>query len=344
MGRDFASSVLAVVRDRAGRRRWRWAVIALVGVFLCACSVKTQEQKDMEAALARLPGVQQVSTEIEANFSTVVVLTGDASAQQVKAVIEAFREQITAATNLPRRRVDIELRWPERDSSFKAGRDGLATAPEHAAQWYSLSRAFPRDEVVWTYQWAEFCCDAFGPGDLVQKGYTGVGDISVKPEAEDFRAVSATYRRMMGEFPEFADAEWEIGAWGWQGGLLRVDNRYPSETELSVWHRLNQDQSVPHSVQMTTRTEGRHYPQRPSIVMRLRSQNFDEVKRLTEQHIPIAAELGAPDVDYFATTDGSRSYDPDHELRITIGGCQYTDRPPSPAEQPFVDRYGKCPR
>ncbi|MGX1775998.1 hypothetical protein ACWIGW_28075 [Nocardia brasiliensis] len=339
--------MLAGLRDRARRRRWQLAAMALVGVLLCACNVETQEQKDMVAALARLPGVQQVSTEIEANFSTVVVLTGDASAQQAKVVIEAFREQITATTKLPRRRVDIELRWPDGNSSFKAGRDGLATAPEHAAQWYSLSRAFPRDEVVWTYQWAEFCCDAFGPGDLVQKGYTGLGDISVQPEADDFRAVSETYRRVKAEFPDFADVEWEVGAWGRPGGLLRVDNRYPSETELSVWDRLNQGQSVPHSVHMTTMTEGRPYPMRPSIVARLRSGDFADVQRLSEQHIPIAAELGAPDVDYFATTDrldGPGSYDPDHGLRVTIGGCQYTDHPPSPAEQPFVDRHGKCPR
>ncbi|WP_280465209.1 hypothetical protein [Nocardia brasiliensis] len=339
--------MVAVVRDRARRRRWQWAVMALVGVFLCACSVETQEQKDMVAALAGLPGVQQVSTEIEENFSTVVVLTGDASAQQATAVIEAFGAQIAATAKLPRRRVDIELRWHEGSSSFKAGRNGLATAPERAAQWHSLSRAFPRDEVVWTYQWAEFCCDAFGPGDLVQKGYTGLGDISVRPEAEDFRAVSETYRRVMAEFPDFADVAWEVGAWGRAGGLLRVDSRYPSERELSVWERLNQDQSVPHSVHMTTVTEGRLYPMRPSVVVRLRSEDFADVKRLTEQHIPIATELGAPDVDYFATTDrldGSGSYDPDHGLRVTIGGCQYTDRPPSPAEQPFVDRYGKCTR
>ncbi|CAM4448200.1 cation transporter [Nocardia ninae] len=324
--------------------RFRWAVIALVGIVVCSCSRGTEESRGIEAALDRMPGVHQVSTDFDTNFSTVVVLAGDASAEQTKAVIEVFRDRIAAASGLQRRRIDIEIRWGEQPSSFKAGRDGLAAAPDRAVQWHTLSHAFPEDEVAWTYKWDSYCCDDFGPGDLIAKGHNGIGHISLKPlDANDFRAVSETYRRLIREFPELAGAEWEVGAWGRKSGFLRMDNRYPSELEFSVWQRLNEDQTLPHSVHMVTRSEPRSYPTRPHVSEQLQSSNFDDAKLLAEKHLPIVAELGPAAVDYLATSrDSLASSDPDRSLRITIGDCQYRDRPPSPAEQPLVERYGKC--
>ncbi|WP_135236497.1 hypothetical protein [Nocardia sp. CS682] len=81
----------AARRYRAGRRgrlRFRWAVIAPVGIVACACSRGTEEARGIEAALDGMPGVHRVSTDFDSNFSTVVMLTGDASAEQSKAVIE----------------------------------------------------------------------------------------------------------------------------------------------------------------------------------------------------------------------------------------------------------------
>ncbi|MFC9432261.1 hypothetical protein [Nocardia sp. NPDC057030] len=274
----------------------------------------------------------------------MVVLTENASAEETKAVVEAFRDKIAAAPGLQqRRRIDIEIRWGELSSSFKSGKDGLATASERAVQWHTLSHAFPEDEVAWIYKWTSYCCDGFGPGDLVIKGYEGIGDISLKPLNEnDFRAVSQAYTRLMREFPELAGADWEIGAWGRGSGFLRMDNRYPTELEFSVWQRLNEDQAPPHSVHMVARPEERSYPTKPYVGELLRSSTFDDAKLLAEKHIPIVAELGPPAVDYLATTDRFGGDEPDQGLRIIIGDCQSRDRPPSQAEQLLVDRYGKC--
>ncbi|MFI9407356.1 hypothetical protein [Nocardia sp. NPDC052316] len=343
VNRKFDCAAMLYRAERWGRSWFKWTMIALVGVLVCSCTRGTEESRDIEATLDRMPGVHRVSTDFDRNFSTVVVLSADASAEQAKAVIEVFRDKIAAAERLQRRRIDIEIRWGERQSSFKTGRDGLATAPDRAVQWHALSHAFPEDEVAWTYKWTSYCCDGFGPGDLVKDGYLGVGEISLKPlNADDFRLVSDTYRRLMREFPELAGAQWEIGAWGRRSGFLRVD-RYPTEVEFSVWQRLNEDQTPPHRVHMEIRPEESPYSLRIHVSEWLQSSKFDDAKLLAEKHLPIVAELSPPAIRYLASgREGLGSDDPDRGLRIIVGGCQYTDRPPSAAEQPLVDRYGKC--
>ncbi|GAA5105636.1 hypothetical protein [Nocardia iowensis] len=260
--------VAAVMLHREGRRGrpgFEWAVIALVGVFVSSCSggalltvnpwdgrpALTREARDIEAALARMPGVHEISTEIGGMFSAVVVLSEEASAAQTKAVIVAFRDRIKAAPDFDQWETEIEVHRAESTSTFRAGKAGFVEAPDRAGLWFALTDAFPEDEVKWTFHtWAYY---DYGSTDQFKRMDVGVGDISLKlVHANDFNAVTETYRRLMREFPDLSEARWKIGPATPESGSLSAANRYPTELEFSVWHRLNEDQSLPHNVLMAS--------------------------------------------------------------------------------------------
>ncbi|WP_194837355.1 hypothetical protein [Nocardia sp. XZ_19_369] len=297
--------------------------------------------------LGRLPGVQQVSTEVDGMFSAVVVLSEEASNEQAKAVVGAFRDRTRAASDFDRWEAEIEVRRGAANSSFKAGKAGFGEAPERAGLWFALSEAFPEDEVKWTYHtWSHY---SYGSSDQFKRMDVGVGEISLKlVHANDFNAVTETYRRLMREFLELAGARWEIGPSAAGSGALSVANRYPSDLEFSVWHRLNEDQTVPHTVRMATTADLTTYSKRPRVTEQLRSQDLDDVKLLAEKHLPIVAELGSPDVDYLVTTDprdylsleGSTSSCIDRSLTMTV--TNRANHPPGPAERPFTVGYQPC--
>ncbi|MEV6562972.1 hypothetical protein AB0M22_45145 [Nocardia sp. NPDC051756] len=361
--------VAAAMMYRAGHRGrtgLKWAVIALAGVLVSSCSgwkfmtatvfdgrpALTREARDIETALGRMPGVRQVSTEVGQLFSAVVVLSEEASAAQTRAVIEAFRDRTRAAPDFERWETEIEVRRPDSNSSFRAGESGFPTAPERAGLWFGLTDAFPQDEVGWTYHtWAYY---SYGGSDQFKRMDIGVGDISLKLlHANDFNAVSETYRRLMREFPDLAGARWTIGSSAPGSGSLKVVNRYPTELEFSVWHRLNEDQTLPHNVLMASAAVSPANPKQPQVTEQLRSQDLGEAKLLAEKHFPIVAELGTPDVDYLVTSDprvylrSEGEYGPycslERSLPMTVRSRTYfANQPLDPAEQPFTVRYWGC--
>lgn len=308
----------------------------------------TREARDIDAALDRMPGVHEASTEIGQTFSAVVVLTEAVSAAQATAVIEAFRDQVRAAPDFDRWEVDIEVRRAQSKSSFTVGKDGFAAAPDRAGRWFALTEAFPQDEVTWTYHtWAYY---SYGSSDQFKRMDVGVGDISLNLlHANDFDTVSETYRRLMREFPDLSEARWKVGSPAPGSGSLSVANRYPTELEFSVWHRLNEDQTLPHNVLMAAAVST--YPRRPQVTEQLQSQDLDDAKLLAEKHMPIVAELGSPDVDYLVTTDpsdylgreGGRLTCTGRGLPITVSNRAYpANHPHNPAAQPFSYRFGVC--
>ncbi|WP_378740989.1 hypothetical protein [Nocardia brasiliensis] len=334
---------------RRGRPGFEWAVIALVGVFVSSCSgwklmtvdpwdgrpALTREARDIEAALARMPGVHEISTEIGGMFSAVVVLSEQASAAQTKAVIEAFRDR-TAAPDFDQWETEIEVRRAEARNSFRAGKAGFVEAPDRAGLWFALTDAFPEDGVKWTYHtWAYY---DYGSTDQFKRMDVGVGDISLKlVHANDFNTVTETYRRLMREFPDLSGARWEIGAANPGSGSLSAANRYPTELEFSVWHRLNEDQTLPHNVLMASGSAPPAYPRQPRVTEQLQSQDLNDAKLLAQKHLPIVAELGSPDVDYLVTTDprdylrpeGSRSTCVDRSLSMTVSNRGVSRKPPT---------------
>lgn len=359
--------VAAVMLHREGRRGrpgFEWAVIALVGVFVSSCSggalltvnpwdgrpALTREARDIEAALARMPGVHEISTEIGGMFSAVVVLSEEASAAQTKAVIVAFRDRIKAAPDFDQWETEIEVHRAESTSTFRAGKAGFVEAPDRAGLWFALTDAFPEDEVKWTFHtWAYY---DYGSTDQFKRMDVGVGDISLKlVHANDFNAVTETYRRLMREFPDLSEARWKIGPATPESGSLSAANRYPTELEFSVWHRLNEDQSLPHNVLMASGAAPSAYPRQPQVTEQLQSQDLNDAKLLAEKHLPIVAELGSPDVDYLVTTDprdylrpeGIRFACIDRSLEMTVSNRAYpANHPPGPAERAFTVRYWRC--
>ncbi|MFI9408060.1 hypothetical protein [Nocardia sp. NPDC052316] len=226
--------VAAAMMYRAGSRarpRFKWVVIALVGVLVSSCSgwilmsvtvfdgrpALTREARDIETALGRMPGVHQISTEAGQLFSAVVVLSEDASAAQTRAVIEAFRDRTQAAPDFEQWETEIEVRRPASKSSFRAGQAGFPTAPDRVGLWFGLTDAFPQDEVGWTYHtWAYY---DYGGTDQFKRMDIGVGDISLKLlHANDFNAVSETYRRLMREFPDLSGLDGQSAPQLWGPG------------------------------------------------------------------------------------------------------------------------------
>ncbi|WP_433574283.1 hypothetical protein [Nocardia brasiliensis] len=347
-----------------GRPRFKWAVIAAAGVFVSSCSgwqlmtvapfddrpALTREASDIATVLGRLPGVHRVSTEIGGLFSTVVVLSEGASAAQAKAVIEAFREQVGAAADFDQWETELEVRREQSGSSFRAGKPGFVEAPDRAGLWFALTEALPEDEVKWTYRtWAHY---SYGSSDQFERGDVGVGDISVKlVRTSGFGGVTDTYRRLMREFPDLSGARWQIGPAAAGSGSLSVANRYPTELEFSVWQRLNEDRSMPHSVLMASGTALPARPPRPQITEQLHSRNLDDARVLAEQHLPIVAELGAPEIDYLVTTDPGDYFTPEglrricleRSLSMTVTNRAYpANHPPASAAEAFSVRYRTC--
>ncbi|MGX1777221.1 hypothetical protein ACWIGW_34300 [Nocardia brasiliensis] len=347
-----------------GRPRFKWAVLALVGVFVSSCGgwqlmtvapfddrpALTREARDIATALGRLPGVHQVSTEIGGMFVAVVVLSEEASAAQTKAVIEAFRDEVWAASDFEQWETELEIRREKSGSSFRAGKGGLVEAPDRAGLWFALTEAFPGDQVKWTYHtWAYY---SYGSSDQFERRDVGVGDISVNlVRANDFGAVSETYRRLMREFPALSGARWQIGPAAAGSGSWSVANRYPTELEFTVWQRLNEDRTMPHSVIMASGSPLPERPPRPRVTEQLHSRNLDDARLLAEQHLPIVAELGAPEIDYLVTTDpddylapeGMRRVCLERSLSMTVTNRAYpANDPPGPTAQAFSVQYRPC--
>ncbi|KIA59744.1 hypothetical protein FG87_41170 [Nocardia vulneris] len=241
------------------RARWRAYVVAAViavlvtaiGLYLRSHPYEDPVSKGIEGALGAMPGVDRVSSEVDENFRTIVVLAEEASAEQTAAVLEMFRERVAATQEYRRSRSDIEFRRSGERSSFTVGTTGLGTASDLVVRWVALSSVFPRHEVRWTYQWSALSRSWLGPDDVISMGATGVGDIALKlVEGNGFDAVSETYRRLVREFPDLASANWKIETSGPDEGYLRMKHRYPTELELSVWHRLNAEKNPAHRVQI----------------------------------------------------------------------------------------------
>ncbi|WP_378730623.1 hypothetical protein [Nocardia brasiliensis] len=314
----------------------------------------SRESAEIEAALGRMPGVHTISINTHDTFAAVVVLTEEASAEQTKAVVQAFRDRTTGSNFRPWE-IDIEVRRGGTNSTFKVGKEGFDQAPDRAARWFALHEAFPRAEVKWTnHTWASFFW--IGQADNYKNGDVGIGNISLKLlNTNGFNAVDETYRRLIREFPDLAGARWDVGdltGTRWNrgasapgSGSLATTNRYPTELELSVWNRLTQDQNVPHAVLMNPVL---------GVIVRPQSPDLRTMELLAEKHLPIVAELGES-VRYMAvdnvtpyvgnpitplhyTTTGN----PKGPLHITIGGCTSRDYTPSAAEQQLADRYEKC--
>ncbi|SUB55723.1 Uncharacterised protein [Nocardia brasiliensis] len=155
--------------------------------------------REIEGALSGMPGVHRVSSEVDENSRTIVVLAEEASAEQTAAVLDTFRERVAATQEYRRSRSDIEFRRRGERSFFTAGTTGLGTASGLVVQWVALSRAFPQHEVRWTYQWSALSRSWLGPDDVISMGATGVGDNALKlVEGNGFDAVSSSSRSGIG--------------------------------------------------------------------------------------------------------------------------------------------------
>ncbi len=322
---------------RRGRSQFKWALIAIVGVFASSCGglvlMKvavtpiprpdvSRQVGEVQASLGQLPGVQRVSVNAVEDVFASVVLTADATAGQTKAVIQSFRNE-TTRPEFQQRKFVIEVRNTSGTSTFASQASGLDTAPDLVERWLALQRAFAADEVKWDHRKYDF-----GHTDDV------LGDISVRLEtAADHTALTETYRRLAQDFPDLSTARWKISAKSDRVGSLHSVGRYPNELEISVWNRLNADQEHSHVVVMAPR----------SVSEKLDSPYLKDAESLAQKHLPIIAELGVP-ITYVAGFDiiGATSVPSARPVTITVGGCTKRRYPLNPVEQTLADQYEKC--
>ncbi|AFU02074.1 hypothetical protein [Nocardia brasiliensis] len=344
--------------DRRGSNRLAGVVIAVVGVLASSCTgygvvnfvfpgsraPLVREAAETRTMLDRMPGVHEVTTRSGDTFSVVVVLTADASTDQVAQVVRAFREQVTDGPDFREWQVDLEIRRPDTDSSFKSGHKGFGDAPGHAARWLELSRAFPADRVrwttqTWTYYFASFMSDGAPKGDI------GMGDITVRlTGTTDPAAVSDTYRRLVREFPDLSTARWDIGTSASDTGVLSTADYYPSELELSVWDRVNADRNPRRTVLMHPRY---------GVVEQLHAPREGDAERLADKHFPIVGELTRP-VRYLVTDIGDTTVNPRSPLHHpitplgagpigeTVSRCTSPTQTRSVTQQRLLDRHEVC--
>ncbi|WP_433574483.1 hypothetical protein [Nocardia brasiliensis] len=305
---------------------------------------------DLEQALGEMPGVQQVFVSTGKTITVEVVLIENASAEQAAAVVRTFRNR-TAEPGFRWREPQIEVRRGVDPSFFRVGRQGLDSAAERVVQWIALRDAFPTDEVRWTNH-------TMAVGRRAGSGYlgeppmsnrdVGVGNISLNLlRTNDFRAVSAAYRRLGREFTALSGARWRIGSATGTGATLSMGGRYPTEAELSVWQRLNEDQQPPHLVFMRMSV----WDQFPlfSVAEKPESDRREDAELLAEKHLPIAAELGTfmyysatTDIDEWSRSDVPFAQEKTGPLHITILGCTRRGYTPGAVEQKLADRYERC--
>ncbi|WP_280428024.1 hypothetical protein [Nocardia brasiliensis] len=344
--------------DRRNSNRLAGVVIAVVGVLASSCTgygvvnfalpgeraSLVREAAETRTMLDRLPGVHQVTTHSGNTFSAVVVLTADASAEQVAQVVRSFREQVAEGPDFREWEVDIEVRRPDSDSSFKSGHKGFGDAPEHAARWLELSRAFPADQVRWTTQTWTFYFASF-MSDGAPKGDIGMGDITLRlAGTTDPTEVSDAYRRLVREFPDLSAARWDIGTSATDTGLLSTAEHYPSELELSVWDRVTADQDPRRTVLMNPRY---------GVVEQLHAPRGGDADRLADKHFPIVGELSRP-VRYLVTDIDDAAANPRPPLHHpltppgagplgeTISRCTSPTRTRSVNQQRLLDRHEIC--
>ncbi len=269
-----------------------WVIFAIVAACALLSGNTVSTSSDLEHTLGEMPGVQQVFVSARKTITVEVVLIENASAEQAAAVVRTFRNR-TVEPGFRWREPHIEVRRGTGASFFRVGRHGLDSAADRVVQWIALRDAFAADEVRWTnYTMAvERRADSGYLGEPpASVGDVGVGDISLNLlSTRDFRAVSAAYRRLGREFIALSGARWRIGSAAGTSGTLSMSGRYPTEAELSVWQRLNEDQP-PHLVFMKMSMSDQ-FPLF-SVAEKPESDRREDAELLAEKHLPVAAELG----------------------------------------------------
>ncbi|MFG1797486.1 hypothetical protein [Nocardia sp. NPDC049149] len=319
---------------RRGQSQFKWALIAVVGVFASSCGglavMKvavtphrpdvSRQAGEVQAGLGQLPGVQRASVGAAHEVFASVVLAVDATPDQTKTVVQSFRNE----TNRPefrQREFVIELRNNSGTSTFTSWSPNLDTAPDLVQRWFAMQHAFADGEVKWDHRLRDT-----GRTDNV------LGDISVQLQtAADHTAITEAYRRVAQDFPDLSTAWWKISAKSDRVGSLSSVGRYPNELEISVWNRLNADQEPSRVVRMAPR----------SVSEKLKSPDLKDAESLAQKHLPIVAELGIP-IEYVAGSDIIGAGPTGRPVTVTVGGCTKRRYPPNPVEQALADQYEKC--
>lgn len=210
-----------------------------------------------------------------------------------------------------------------------------------ASDWVELRREFPTATV-------RVRATISHPNDQNPEqdaGHSNVAALDLASPA-DYTAVVAAAHHIADRFPQLAQMDWVINAAKEHPAEIKTSRRLPTAPELTVFSRLNADQSIPHVDRL--RING---PVTPPVWFSEQTTESHDVAvalQLAKDHLPVVATLPAP-LLYSASDElsghiGGRGF-ARGPVAITVGGCTRHDPlvyQPIPDERQLITKYETC--
>lgn len=329
------------------------ALMTLLAVLIgCSAGVadRTADAEALAARIRELPGVVAATSDTahsEAQamvfFRLYVDVADSMTTDQAASVTTRFLHALSRGT-FTGYRVELDLRQGWNVFAVDAGKLAITNPDQIVAQagdWIALRREFPTGTVTMhatiTHPGGQVPAQDAGHSDTAVLGLGG---------SSDYTAVGAAVRSLARHFPQLAEMDWTVDAGKDHPAEITTSRRLPTNAELDVFARLNEDQTIPHIDRL--RING---PVTVPVWFSEKMTDSHDVRRaleLARAHLPVVAELPAP-VLYSASDQisghiGGRGF-ARGPVVVTVGGCTRHDPLvylPIPAERTLIKEYETC--
>lgn len=326
----------------------------IVAVIMTACQAAPPDRRPhvtrLAAILGHMPGVRTVHSRVTdrpaqgwVSFTITIDPTQDITAAQLAAVADRYLQDLRLVDYTGyRSELDVIAGWNR--FAIDGGDLPIVNDEQIIAQardWVALRHQFPTATV-------RLRATITHPGNqspLRDAGHANVATIQL-PDDADYTDAATAASTLSDRFPQLAGLTWTVSTGTQHPADIKTSRRYPNAAELDLWRRVNADQTIAHTNQLTI--NGR-VAAPIWIAAQTRSHNPADALALAERHLPLLRTLPAPilytssdQIQGHITGDG-RATGP---IAVTVGGC--TDRDtlvyqPPPAEQALITRYETCP-
>ncbi|GAS87273.1 hypothetical protein [Mycolicibacterium brisbanense] len=330
------------------------AMAALVTLLVTACQGAPPDRRADVTRLAdilgRMPGVHAVSSRVTnrpaqgwVSFTITVEPAPGITAVQLAAVTDRYLQDLQLVDYSGyRSELDVTTGWNR--FAVDAGELPIINDQQIIAQardWVALREQFPTATI-------RLRATITHPGNqspIRDAGHANIATIQL-PDDADYTDAAAAAATLADRFPQLAGLTWTISTGSQHPADIKTTRRYPSAAELDVWRRINAEQTIPHTSQLTV--NGR-VSAPVWIAVQTRSHDPADAAALARQQLPQLRALPAPvlytssdQIQGHINGDG-RATGP---IAITVGGC--TDRDTlvyhsPPAEQALRTTYETCP-
>ncbi|TGD85597.1 hypothetical protein BayCH28_21475 [Mycolicibacterium sp. CH28] len=334
--------------------RFLFAALCAMPALLAGCAPgipdRGAEARALTAQIRSLPGVAAASSDIADSpaqgmvfFRLYVDLADDITADQATDITSRYLRNI-ASGRYSGYRLELDLRRGWNLFAVDSGQLPIANPAQvisQARDWVAVRREFPAATV-------RFRATITHPGGQNPDQDTGHSNLVTLdlPDAADYTAASAVAHTLAERFPQLATLDWTIDAGRDHLAEIRTSRRLPTAAELTVFNRLNADQTIPHidrlrinapattPVWFAEQTTG--------------SRDTAVAVALARAHLPVVATLPGQ-VLYTASDElsghiGALGF-ARGPVAVTVGGCTRHDPLvylPIPEERRLIARYETC--